>query len=75
MSLSVLFERGKFKLPQGDEHSRNMSDVILDEFNSVTHTNKGLQSVAGHDDCPMSTWLATIGAAIGSATQFDYEFV
>lgn len=73
-SLAVLFERGKFKFPMGDEFSQNCADVILGEFNNITFTDKGIQSVAGHDDCVMSTWFGKIGATLEAST-FDFEML
>lgn len=74
-SLAVLFERGKIKLPYGDEKSKMMSDVILSEFNSVTYTDKGLQSVSGHDDCPMSTWMARLAYTDSGGGNFQFDFI
>ena len=74
-SLAVLFERGKIKLPYGDEHSKNMADIMLSEFNSVTFTDKGLQSVGGHDDTCMSTWFGRIATNQISVGGFSFDFM
>jgi hypothetical protein len=74
-SLAVLFERGKIKLPYGDERSKSLSDIVLSEFNSVTFTDKGLQGVGGHDDCAMSTWFGRIGFNQVMAGGFAFEFM
>jgi len=74
-SLAILFERGKIKMPYGDEKSRQMTDIILSEFNSVAYTNKGLKSVAGHDDCPMSCWMGRVGAIQVETGGFSYDFI
>ena len=74
-SMAILFERNKIKLPYGDEHSRNIADIFLSEFNSVAYTDKGLQSVSGHDDCPMSTWMARVGAMQVDNGGFGYDFL
>jgi len=74
--LSVIFERGKFKFPYGDEHSKNIADTIMGEFNSITYTDdKGIQSVAGHDDCVMSTWFGRLGGIVATQGSFSYEFM
>lgn len=57
--LSILFEKNKIKFPRGDEYSRNMTDLIISEFTSVTWTDKGLEGVGNHDDCCMSTWIGS----------------
>lgn len=74
-SLAVLFERGKIKLPYGDEASKNISDIILSEFNSVTFTDKGLQSVSGHDDTCMSTWFARLATIFQDQAGFEYTWI
>lgn len=61
-SLSVMFEKRKFRLPYGNQHSKDCADMFLSEFQSVTFTDKGLQSVDQHDDIPMATWFATLAA-------------
>jgi len=73
--LTVLFERGKIKFPYGNDHSKNQADLILNEFSNTTFTDKGIQSVSGHDDTVMSTWLARIGMVYGMDDSFDFEFM
>lgn len=60
--VALLFQRGKIKFPRGDQFSKDMTDLICSEFASVTWTDKGLEGVGEHDDCPMSTWLASLAA-------------
>lgn len=71
-SLAVMFEQNKFRLPYGDDHSRNMADIILSEFNSFTHTNKGLMSVAPHDDTALSTWFGRLAWGLSESTGFNF---
>jgi phage terminase large subunit-like protein len=59
--LAILFERGKIKLPRGDQFSIDATDLICSEFSSVSFTVNGLESVGQHDDTCSSTWLASIG--------------
>lgn len=59
--VAIMFERMKIKFPRGDEYSRNVTDLICSEFSSVAFTDKGLESVGGHDDCCMSTWQGMVG--------------
>lgn len=62
--VALLFERQAIKFPRGDQHSRDMSDLILSELSSVTWTDKGkLEGVGEHDDTAMMIWLANIGKA------------
>ena len=59
--LAILFERGKIKLPRGDQYSIDVTDLICSEFSSVAYTDKGLESVGQHDDTCSSTWHAFLG--------------
>jgi hypothetical protein len=58
-----MFEQNRIHLPYGDQFSQEMADIILDEFASITWTDKGLENVGGHDDTVMSTWKAYVGIA------------
>jgi hypothetical protein len=71
--LSILFENDRMRFPRGDTESRNTSDLICSEFNSIAFTDKGLCSVGGHDDTCMAIWQADIArktliAGVGMAT-------
>jgi len=75
-SMTIMFENGRIHLPYGDEASRELADILLAEFNSVTFTDKGkLESVLGHDDGAMSTWFGKIArdyVLSGGAFNFGY---
>ena len=61
-ALSVLFEQFRFKIPyENDIYTRNLADMAMAEFNSMTFNDNKLQSAAGHDDICMATWLAVTG--------------
>ena len=53
-SLAVLFERGKVVLPAGDEYSRKMSGLLIDQLHGL-----GLER---HDDLAMAFWFAVSAA-------------
>ncbi len=59
-SLAVLFERSQMKMPQGDERSRQMVDLTLSEFSSISYNlDRGtLESVSEHDDICMAIFFA-----------------
>lgn len=61
--LAVLFERGSIKMPYGDEHSKNMVNLIHSEFNSITFNddNGKLEASSGHDDTAMSAFFGIKG--------------
>jgi len=73
--LAIMFERGTFKIPMGNQESKDFADTAILQFSSIAFTEKGLQGVGEHDDIPLSFYLATIGARNLSAGQFRYDFV
>lgn len=52
--LALMFERGKVKIPHGDQRSKDLKDLIFTELSSITYTDRGLQSAGGHDDVAMA---------------------
>lgn len=65
-ALATMFERGMFHIPVGDKLSQDVKDIIFEQLSSVAFTDKGLQSVGGHDDACSSMWLATLGRNISN---------
>lgn len=72
--IAILMERGKVHIPVGDKYSEDMKDLIFSDLGSVAFTDKGLCSVAEHDDISSSIWLATLGAN-KLFTGFKYAFL
>ena len=61
-AVSVLFEQFRLKIPyENDVYTRNLADLIMAEFNSMTFNNNKLQSASGHDDSCLGIWLAITG--------------
>lgn len=58
ISIAILFERGLLHFPYLTEQDRSLTDLILSQFNSIAFTNKGLQSISGHDDLVFAFWKA-----------------
>ena len=58
-SISAMFERCEIKLPYlNDGFSKEMTDLILGEFNSIGYTDDNkLQSIGQHDDTSMCFWI------------------
>ena len=73
--LAIMFERGTFKIPTGNQQSKDFADTAILQFSSIAFTEKGLMGIDEHDDIPLSMWLATIGAKNLSAGQFRYDFM
>lgn len=70
-SLRVLLENGKFRIPRGDKHSVEMTDIWIEEMHSFTWTDGELKSVAGHDDTVMACWICDQAIKHGG---FKYSF-
>lgn len=72
--LALQFERGKIRIPRGNQESIDTSDSLALELSSVTWTDKGLEGVGEHDDQAMSLWLTSI-AAKKISTGFSFRFL
>lgn len=59
--MSLLFERGRILFPYGDDYSRSVADLFLNEFSCVAFTDNGIEGVGEHDDCTMSTFMGRRG--------------
>ncbi len=57
-SLRVLLENKKIRIPRGDAHSIEMTDIWINEMRSMTWQDGKLQSVGGHDDTVHAMWFA-----------------
>lgn len=59
-SLAVIFERGTFKFPRGDEKSIETTNNLCGQLNSISFDeDKGtLEGVGSHDDKAMSLYFA-----------------
>jgi phage terminase large subunit-like protein len=76
-SLAILFERGKFRIPTGDQRSKDFADELALEFGSVAFTDeKGLQSTGANDDICMASFKSVEAARAlttgGLAFNFDF---
>lgn len=61
-AISVLFEQFRIKIPyENDVYTKNLADIIMAEFNSMTFNDNKLQSSSGHDDSCMAIWLGVTG--------------
>ena len=58
-SLSAIFERGEIKIPYAEGETRNMTETIFGEFNSISfREDKGtLEGTGSHDDIPMMSYI------------------
>jgi hypothetical protein len=74
-SLAIMFERGMFRIPTGDQRSKDIADVVIQEFSSVAFTDKGLQGTSEHDDMTMMFWIAVEGTRKVTESAFDFTLV
>ena len=74
-SLEILFERGKIKMPRGDDYSRKMTDLACSELASITWTDGGLEGVGTHDDIPMALWQVVKATRRVTGSGFSYGFL
>lgn len=74
-SLAIMFERGMFRIPTGDQKSKDFADMLTMEFSSVAFTDKGLQGTGDHDDIAMATYKSVEGARKMTIQSFDFTFI
>lgn len=70
-SLRVLLENKKFRIPRGDKHSVEQTELWIDEMRSFTWSEGKLQSVGGHDDTVMGCWICDQAIRHGG---FEFTF-
>ena len=68
LNLQMNFENGKIKLPYGDNNSRKMTSMLIEELSMFSITDSGkFEGVGAHDDLVMA--LALANAASQTATE------
>jgi phage terminase large subunit-like protein len=72
LSLRILFENRKMKLPRRDLHSREMVDLLAGELMNFGWEKGKLAGVGSKDDIVMALWIAKEAYQRGG---FDLEFV
>lgn len=70
-SLRILLENKKFRIPRGDAHSVELTNIWRDEMRSFTWQDGKLQSVGGHDDTVMACWITDQAVRAGG---FSFDF-
>lgn len=74
-SLAIAFERGMFRIPTGDQKSKDFADLLVSEFSSVAFTDKGLQSTNDHDDIAFATYKSVEGVRKLTINSFDFSLI
>lgn len=75
-SLAILFENGRIKIPVGDDHSKNVYNMFVEQFSAITFSSAGkLESTSEHDDIISSTWIGSKAALELVGNSFNFAFV
>jgi hypothetical protein len=69
--LRILLENEKIIIPRGDEYSRRMTDIWIEEMSMFGYIDGKLQGIGGHDDTVTSFWFACEAAKAGG---FSFAF-
>ncbi len=70
-AIRILLENYKFRIPRGDAHSIEMTDIWIHEMTSMTIRNGKVTSLGDHDDTVSACWIAEQAIKNGS---FDFSF-
>lgn len=70
--MRMQFEHGKWRIPRGDAHSIEMTDIWIGEMGMMGWVNGKVRSVGEHDDTVMASWICSSAASRGSGgSAFD----
>ena len=70
-AIRILLENNKFRIPRGDAHSIEMTDIWIHEMTSMTIRSGKVTSLGDHDDTVSACWIAEQAIKNGS---FDFSF-
>jgi hypothetical protein len=70
-SLRVLLENKKLRIPRGDDRSRELTDIWIDEMRSHTFQGGKVISVGEHDDTAMAFYICEQALRAGT---FGFSF-
>lgn len=57
-ALGAAYERGQIRTPYKEGETRELSNKLFNELNSITFNDKGkLEAASGHDDLAMAEWM------------------
>lgn len=73
-SLRVLLENRKWRIPQGDARSVELTEQWIHEMTSFAWIDGKLKGVGAHDDIVMACWMADQAVRLGAFTfSFDAD--
>jgi hypothetical protein len=70
-SLRMSLENRKWRIPRGDPHAIEMTDIWMGELQAMSWQQGKVVSVGSHDDMVMSTWMADAAVRMGG---FNFSF-
>lgn len=71
--IQMSLENGKWRIPRGDAHSIEMTDVWIGELQAFSFQDGKVVSVGEHDDSSMATWMSECAAdEYGNLQQFSF---
>lgn len=76
-SLSAMFERGQIRIPFKEGPTKEVVHIIFSEFSSISfRSDRGkLEAVSGHDDIPMSCFIAINSLREGNTSTFKMDLI
>jgi hypothetical protein len=67
-AMRMSLENRQWRIPRGDEHSIEMTDIWIGEMGCITYQNGKVLSVGEHDDTAMACWMADTACRMGGAS-------
>ena len=71
-SLRMSLESKKWRIPRGDPHSIEMTDIWIGEMGCISFEDGRILSVGEHDDTVMACWFADVAVRVNTAQAFTF---
>jgi hypothetical protein len=71
-SIRILLENQKYRIPRGDAHSVELTDLWIEEMHNMVFSEGKVETVGNHDDLPLGNWLCE--NAIRDGSKFSFAF-
>jgi hypothetical protein len=65
--LRISLEHKKWRIPRGNEHSIELTDLWIGEMGAIGWINGKVQSIGDHDDIAMAAWMTETAVQMGGA--------
>jgi hypothetical protein len=70
--MRISLENRKWRIPRGDQHSVDMTDLWIGEMGAMGWFNGKVQSVAQHDDTVMAVWMCHAAIELGGRVDMNF---